>query len=39
MDRKIEKKAEVTASEYAVGKDLPVGKYDFFSAADNENLG
>ena len=39
MDRKIEQKAEVTPSEYTAGKDLSVGKYVFFSAADNENLG
>lgn len=39
MDRGIEKKAEVTPGTYIAGKDIPTGKYDFFSPTDNKTLG
>ena len=39
MDRGIEKKAEITPGTYTAGKDIPVGKYDFFSPTDNKTLG
>lgn len=39
MDRGIEKKAEITPGTYTAGKDVPVGKYDFFSPTDNKTLG
>lgn len=39
MDRGIEKKAEITPGTYTAGKDIPTGKYDFFSPTDNKTLG
>lgn len=39
MNRGIEKKAKVTSGEYTAGKDIPTGKYDFFSPTDNKTLG
>lgn len=39
MNRGIEKKAEVTPGTYTAGKDIPTGKYNFFSPTDNKTLG
>ena len=39
MNRGIEKKAEITPGTYTAGKDIPTGKYDFFSPTDNKTLG
>lgn len=39
MDRGIEKKGEITPGTYTAGKDIPTGKYDFFSPTDNKTLG